>query len=92
MKHSKCDFWKCGNRIGVFFVLLLIVCFFWYTINPVAQELHLGLFQVSFLGFDGMNTKSMFFAAIQVYVWAYLLVGLWSLVGCCNADGKCSKK
>ena len=71
---------QTANRLGIFFVLLLLVCFAWYGVNTTQRELHLALFQVSFYGFQSMSIVSMILAVIQVYVWAYIFVGLWALV------------
>ncbi|MBT3948861.1 hypothetical protein HOF40_02120 [Candidatus Parcubacteria bacterium] len=81
-----------ANHIGFFFVLLFVVCFAWYFIHPVEQEMHLAMFRMSFFGFSGMNFVSFVLGAIQVYVWGYILVGLGYLMslvcGCCK-KGKC---
>ncbi len=93
MFHHKCKWTTTANYLGMFFVLLLIVCFAWYFIHPVEQELHMAMLKMSFFGFTGMNFVSFILAAIQVYIWAYILVGLASLVslvtGC--KKGKCCK-
>jgi len=84
-----------ANHVGFFFVLLFAVCFAWYFIHPVEQEMHLAMFRVSFFGFSGMNFLSFVYGAIQVYIWAYIFVGLGYLVslvcGCCK-NGKCECK
>ena len=68
-------------------VILFAVCFSWYFIHPVEQEMHLAMFKMSYFGFEEMNVAGFFLGAIQTYIWAYLAVGLWSLVGCCNKPG-----
>ena len=91
MNHTHGGFWKDSNKIGIFFVLLLILCLIWYAIHPVARDLHLQLYQISFAGFSGMNAMSILLAVVQVYVWAYILVGLWMLVGGCCKGGSIGK-
>lgn len=91
-EQKKCNYWRCANAIGLFLVVLFAVCFFWYFIRPVEQGLHLKLFQMAYLGFDGMNFLSFVLGAIQTYVWAYIGLGLWQLVGCCFKAGSCDKK
>ena len=92
MSRTKCDYWKCSNAIGLFLVGLFAICFLWFFINPVEQELHLALFKLSYWGFAEMNVAGFFLGAIQSYLWAYLAVGLWSLVGCCMKGGDCCSK
>jgi len=72
--------WRLAHKLGLFFILLLILCFIWYAIHPVQRELHMGLFEVSFYGFSGMNVVSFILAAVQVYIWGYIFVGLWGIV------------
>ena len=85
---KKCNYWKCANLIGLFLVILFTVCFFWYFIRPIEQDLHLRLFKMAYLGFSGMNPLSFIFGAIQTYIWAYIGVGIWYLVGCCYKGEK----
>ena len=92
MNKLKRNYWRCGNSIGLFFVLLFAICFAWFFIHPVEQDLHVQMFKLSFFGYSGMNFVSFVLGAIQVYVWAYIFVGLWSLVGCCSKDGECCKR
>ena len=91
MENNNCSYWKCANRIGLFLVILFVVCFLWYYIHPVEQTLHLKLFKMSFFVFSGMNFGSFILGAIQTYIWAYIGVGIWQLVGCCVKAGKCDK-
>ena len=91
MKNTKCSYIHCSHRVGLFLVILFVVCFAWYFINPVEQEMHLQMFKVSYLGFSGMNLTSFILGAIQTYIWAYLGVGIWQLVGCCFTSKSCSK-
>ena len=89
MNKNNCSYLKCANRISLFLVVLFIVCFFWYYIRPIEQDLHLRLLRLSFFGFSGMNISSFIFGAIQSYIWGYIIVGLLRLVGCCrNGDNK----
>lgn len=81
---NKCNYWKCANRAGLFLVILFTICFFWYYIRPVEQELHLKFLRLSYFGFNGMNISSFILGVIQTYIWAYIAVGIWWLVGCCK--------
>ncbi len=84
----KCGYWRCSNAVGLFLAILFIICFAWLYINPVEADLHLRLFKLSFLGFSGINFVSFIFGLIQSYIWAYIGVGIWMLVGCCFKSGK----
>lgn len=74
------NFWKLGNKIGLFFATLFVVCFAWYYINPIMQELHVDLLELSFIGYSGMNFSSFIAGLIQSYIWGYVGLGLWKLV------------
>ncbi|MBU0667700.1 hypothetical protein KJ951_01180 [Patescibacteria group bacterium] len=87
-KKSPCDYWKCANAVGLFLVALFVICFAWYFIRPVEQELHMQMMKLSFFGFEDMSVVSFILGAIQSYVWGYIVVGLWTLVGCCIKPGK----
>jgi len=89
MKNLKCGYWKCSNSVGLFFVLLFVICFAWFYINPAEQDLHMRLFKLSFFGYTGMNLVSFLLGAVQAYIWAYIGIGVWSLVGCCHKSDKC---
>lgn len=91
MSHTKCNFWKCSNAIGLFLVALFAVCFAWYFIHPVEQEMHLAMFRMFYLGFEEMNFAGFVLGTIQTYFWGYLGVALWTLVGCCMKGGDCCK-
>lgn len=84
-----CAIWKEGNKIGLFFVFLLVLCFVWFFLHPVEQELHLSMLKLSFFWFSGMNALSMLLALAQIYIFGYVVVGLWWLAGRC---GCCCKK
>ena len=71
---------KDANRLGIFFLILFGICFAWYFVNPVAQDLHLDLLRLTFFGYTDMDVLSFVWGAIQSYVWAYIFVGLWYLV------------
>jgi hypothetical protein len=91
MKSGKCDFWKCSNRVGLALVVAFVICFFWYFVNPMGRELHMALFKLSYLGFSGMNFASFILGAVQTYIWGYIAVGIWHLVGCCAKGGSCER-
>lgn len=93
MAGIKCNYWRCANRIGLFLALLFIVCFVWHSFYPVDAELRVKLFQMAFLGFNGMNFSSFILGLIQSYIWGYIGLGLWFLVGCCFKSGaECEHK
>lgn len=81
---SNCAVFHPGNRIGLFFVFLSILCFVWYLIHPVEQTLHLSMLKMSFLWFSGMNAVSVILALVQVYIFGYIVSGVWSLAGVCG--------
>ncbi|MBT5338495.1 hypothetical protein HN858_02750 [Candidatus Falkowbacteria bacterium] len=91
MKGGKCSYWKRANHIGLFFLVMFVLCFLWYYIRPVEQSMHLSMLRMSFFGFEGMNTLSFILGAIQAYVWGYIVSGVWVLVGCHCKDDKCKK-
>ena len=83
--QSKNNFLQCANRLGVFLAVLFVLCFIWYYLRPVEQDLHLRLFKLSYFGFNGMNIGSFILGVIQTYIWGYLFFGAWQLVvGCCG--------
>lgn len=85
MHGGKCEsFWKCANRLGLFIVLLFIVCFIWYFVRGAEADLHMRLLKLAFFGYNDMGVMSFILGAIQSYVWGYIFTGLWCLVcGCC---------
>jgi hypothetical protein len=86
-----CNFWKCAHAIGIFLAILFAICFAWYFVNPVDQELHMRMLRMSYIGFSDMNLVSFVLGLVQTYVWAYVGVGIWHLVGCCQKSGTCKK-
>ena len=84
--QKKCNYWRCANSVGLFLTILFTICFLWYYIRPVEQEMHLALFRMVYLGFDGMDALSFIFGAVQTYLWAYVAIGAWNLVGCCRKN------
>ena len=78
--------------MGIFFVILFALCFAWYYVGPADKVLHEQNLKSAFFGFSGMNAVSFILAAVQVYIWAYILSGLWALVHIgCRCDDKCEK-
>ena len=71
---------KQANRIGLFFVLVFVICFAWYFIMPSGQKLHLELFQMSYFGFNAVDVTGFIVGAIQTYIWGYIATGLWYLI------------
>lgn len=88
MHKPHCNYWRCSHHIGLFLVVLYVLCFLWYFVNPSSRELHVDLLRLSFLGFAGMDVMSFILGAIQSYIWAYIGMGVWMLVGCCFKSGK----
>ncbi|MDP3995756.1 MAG: hypothetical protein Q8P74_00715 [bacterium] len=76
----KGNYFKLANSVGLFLAALFVVCFVWYYIRPIEQELHSGLFRLVFFGFNGMNFSSFIAGIIQSYLWAYIGVGIWKLI------------
>lgn len=85
-----CGYLKCANRIGLFLAILFVICFVWYYIGPAEQGLHLQLLHLTYFWFSGMNVVSFIAGLIQTYIWGYIVVGAWWLVGCCKISN-CSK-
>jgi len=81
---STYNFWRRANSIGLFLVILYIICFAWYFIHPVEQLTHVKMLKLAYFGFDGMNTTNFVLGAIQTYVWGYIFVGIFQLVNCCR--------
>jgi hypothetical protein len=82
---------KHGNHLGIFFVLLFILCFFWYWLHPVQQEFHLKFLQSLFFGYSEMNAISFILGIIQSYIWGYIIAIIWYFSsycagGCCKRD------
>jgi len=82
------NYWRTSWHLGLFFVLLFILCFIWYWVIQAEslRELHLKLLQSWFIGFNGMSFISFILGAIQSFVWAYIVAGLWYLAGCCRKN------
>jgi len=94
MKNNKdgMHFMHAANHVGLFFMVLFAICFAWYFIMPVERELHMSMFRMSFFAFDGMNLMGFISGLVQVYIWAYIFVGAWFLVGRCRCGCGCSCK
>lgn len=88
---EKCNYWKCANRIGLFLAILFVLCFARLAWYPVESGLHLSMLKLTFFGFSGVNFASFVLGIVQVYIYAYIGVGIWQLVGCCLKDGECHK-
>jgi len=70
---------KKSHQVGVFFIFLFAVCFAWFFVYPISGSLHMDLFRMAFVGFQDMNVVGFILGAVQVYVWAYGGIALWSL-------------
>lgn len=92
MCMKNCKSWLFGHKLGIFLVLMYLVCFAWYFVHPVEQEMHLAMLRMSFFGFTSMNFVSFLFGLVQVYIWGYVAVLLWHLtmlLGGCGMKDKC---
>lgn len=90
--QKSCGFWRCANRVGLFLLILFVICFVWHYVYPVDNDLRVKLFKMAYPGFSGMSLGSFVIGAIETYIYAYIGVGLWYLVGCCHARGdQCQK-
>jgi hypothetical protein len=81
MDNQNRAYLKIANRIGIFLVMLFVICFLWYYIRPVEQELHLKLFRLAYFGFEDMSLSGFILGAIQTYIWAYIAVAIYCLIG-----------
>mgnify|MGYP005645931203 CR=1 FL=1 len=88
----KCHGWATGVRFSLFLSVLFAICFAWYWIRPVGQELHMQMLEISYFWFTGMNFWSFVAGFVQTFIWGWILIGLWHLVvgGCCS-DDSCKK-
>jgi hypothetical protein len=91
MYKDKCGYWVCATHVGIFLATLFIMCFLWFYIQPDERMLHESLFNLSFLGWSGMNFPSLVLGILQSFIWGYIVVGLWYLSGCCHAGKSCGE-
>ncbi len=78
------DWVKQGTKVGVFLVILFIICFVWLYLrggSPEIRILHNNLLVLSFFGFSGVNLSSFIAGAVQSFIWGYVAVALWRLAG-----------
>jgi len=80
MENNKNNYFQHSNHLGLFFIVLFVICFVWFYLMSTEKELHEQLFRLTFLGFSGMNFWGFILGAIQSYVWGYIFVGLWQAV------------
>lgn len=80
------DWIKHGNHVGIFLALLFVICFAWFWLHPVHQQLHAQILELTYYGYSGMNFPSFVLGIIQSYIWGYIGVGLWRLT-CCRCKG-----
>ena len=73
----KNNFIQSSNRIGIFLAVLFAICFVWFYIRPIEQDLHLNMFRIAYFGFEEMNLVSFLAGAVQSYLWAYIGVAVW---------------
>jgi hypothetical protein len=79
MWNKKSGYMQGAHQIGLFLVLLFVLCFVWAFVRGVEADLHLRLFRLSYFGFEEMNAVGFIVGAVQTYIWGYVFVGLWSL-------------
>ncbi|MAG11801.1 MAG: hypothetical protein CMI52_03265 [Parcubacteria group bacterium] len=65
------------HRLGLFFVAVFTLCFFWGLVNTAEPILHMSLMKLSFIGFEGFDSVSYFYGAVQVYLWAWIYGFAW---------------
>ncbi|MCB9803039.1 hypothetical protein H6761_03440 [Candidatus Nomurabacteria bacterium] len=82
-------YWYHANKIGLLFILLFAICFFWPSFHPAQYGLHLQMMQMTFFGFSGMDWQSFAAGLIQAYFWAYIFVIVWKIV-CLSSECSCS--
>ncbi len=83
-KKEGCNFLKCANSVGLFLAVLFVLCYVRFYIWPVDQDLHLRFLRMAFFGFKDMGVLSFTIGLLQSYIWGYVGVGIWCVVGCCN--------
>lgn len=88
--HKNFSFMRLAHKLSTLFVLLFIICFIWYWINPAEQALHLALFKMKFFAFSGMNITSFISGFIQVIIWGHIVAALL-LISAKACHGKCCK-
>lgn len=71
---------RSAHRLGLFFVIWFAICFAWYYLHPVEQDLHMRMFMLSFFRFTGMNAMSFVSGVIQSYLWGHIAIITWVLV------------
>ncbi|MBU1177381.1 MAG: hypothetical protein ABIG88_02555 [Patescibacteria group bacterium] len=77
---NKTNYLQQANRLGLFFIILFIICFLWFYINPIEKELHQQLFRLTFFGFSDMSVIGFISGLVQSYVWGYVFIGIWKVV------------
>lgn len=91
-KNNTCcshhDYWYHAHKMGLLFVLLFTICFFWPYFHPTQSALHLQMMQMNFFGFSGVNWPSFLTGLIQVYFWGYIVAIIWKIV-CLSSDCRC---
>ena len=78
--ENKTNYLRQANRLGLFFIVLFIICFLWFYLRDTEKELHEQLFKLTFISFSGMNLGGFILGAIQSYIWGYIFIGLWQTV------------
>ncbi|MBT4516533.1 MAG: hypothetical protein HOC78_01415 [Candidatus Komeilibacteria bacterium] len=90
MENHKPNFMHIAHKLSMLFMLLFIICFAWYWINPVQQELHLSLMKLHFFAFSGMNVVSFISGLVQSFIWGHIVAALF-LISIKACKGKCCK-
>lgn len=77
MAHHNKGYVRMSHHVGIFIVMLWVLCLLWYYVQPAERALHVQFFRLSFYGFTGINAMSFISATVQSYIWGYIFVGLW---------------
>ncbi|MBT4349992.1 hypothetical protein HOD19_04435 [bacterium] len=85
------DYWHYANKIGLLFIIIFAIIFFWSYFHPVHLALQRQMLEITFFGFNGMNMPSFFVGAVQSYFWGYIVVILWKIV-VLSSDCECKPK
>lgn len=77
--NSSNSYLKNSIAIAIFLVFLFIICFVWFYIQPVENELHQDLLRLTYLGWSGMNLFSFFLGVIQSFLWGFVFTAVWNM-------------
>jgi hypothetical protein len=90
-KNNSCcnqnDYWYHANKIGLLFILIFAVFFFWPYFHPQGMLLQSQLMDLSFFAYSGLNWSSFVAGIIQAYFWGYIVIIMWKIV---SIDSNCN--